>query len=137
MPAAKVLGGSSSINGMIFQRGNPLDYERYDPMGPGTTPSPSPLLQADGELPAADPADAYRGHSGPLILERGRPGTRLFGAFFEAVQQAGYPLTDDVNGYRQEGSPVRPQRASGAATVGGPRVPPSVSSRPNLEIRTQ
>ena len=82
---------------------------------------------------AADPADAYRGHSGPLILERGPARNPLFGAFFEAVQQAGYPLTDDVNGYRQEGFAVRPQRASGAATVGRPRVPPSVSSRPNLE----
>src|SRR5690606_5988554 len=39
----------------------------------------------------------------PLVLERGPARSPLFGAFFEAVQQAGHPLTDDVNGYRQEG----------------------------------
>ena len=48
-------------------------------------------------------ADAWRGGSGPLVLERGPATSPLFGAFFEAVQQAGHPLTDDVNGYRQEG----------------------------------
>ena len=48
-------------------------------------------------------ADEYRGGDGPLVLERGPATNPLFGAFFEAVQQAGYPLTNDVNGYRQEG----------------------------------
>ena len=48
-------------------------------------------------------ADDWRGGSGPLVLERGPAENPLFGAFFEAVQQAGYPLTNDVNGYRQEG----------------------------------
>ena len=45
----------------------------------------------------------WRGHEGPLVLERGPATSPLFQAFFEAVQQAGYSLTDDVNGYRQEG----------------------------------
>ncbi len=100
----KVLGGSSSINGMIFQRGNPMDYERW---------AADPGMQAwdyahclpyfkrmETCLAGADP---WRGGSGPLVLERGPADNPLFGAFFEAVQQAGYPLTDDVNGYRQEG----------------------------------
>ena len=52
---------------------------------------------------AAAADDPYRGHDGPLVLERGPATNPLFGAFFEAVQQAGYQLTDDVNGYRQEG----------------------------------
>src|SRR5204863_8679657 len=47
--------------------------------------------------------DEFRGDDGPLVLERGPAENPLFGAFFEAVQQAGYPLSDDVNGYRQEG----------------------------------
>jgi choline dehydrogenase len=47
--------------------------------------------------------DPYRGHSGPLILERGPADNPLFGAFFESVQQAGLHLTEDVNGFRQEG----------------------------------
>ena len=52
---------------------------------------------------AARPDDPWRGRSGPLILERGPASSPLFRAFFEAVQQAGYELTEDVNGYRQEG----------------------------------
>ena len=58
------------------------------------------------------------------MLERGPATNPLFGAFFEAVQEAGYPLTDDVNGYRQEGfAALRPQRPPRPAAVGGPRLP--------------
>ncbi|MGO1591167.1 MAG: choline dehydrogenase [Ancrocorticia sp.] len=100
----KVLGGSSSINGMIFQRGNPMDYERW-----GADPGMEnwdyahclPYFKRMETTRAG--ADAWRGGSGPLILERGPAENPLFGAFLEATQQAGYPPTDDVNGYRQEG----------------------------------
>src|SRR5438046_558327 len=55
-------------------------------------------------LRAREPAGGqWRGHAGPLELERGPASNPLFGAFFEAAEQAGYPRTDDVNGYRQEG----------------------------------
>lgn len=105
----KVLGGSSSINGMIFQRGNPMDYQRWA-AEPGMEhwdyahclpyfKRMETVLLEDGSTGA----DAWRGGSGPLVTERGPARSPLFGAFFEAVQQAGYPLTDDVNGYRQEG----------------------------------
>ncbi|MBA2532400.1 MAG: choline dehydrogenase [Nocardioidaceae bacterium] len=100
----KVLGGSSSINGMIFQRGNPLDYERWaaEPgMKEWDYAHCLPYFKRMETCLAG--ADAWRGGSGPLILERGPATGALFGAFFEAAQQAGYPLTDDVNGYRQEG----------------------------------
>ncbi|MCW2782127.1 MAG: hypothetical protein JWR35_2576 [Marmoricola sp.] len=100
----KVLGGSSSINGMIFQRGNPLDYQRW-----GADPGMEtwdylhclPYFKRMENCLAG--ADDWRGGDGPLKLERGPATNPLFGAFFEAAQQAGYPLTDDVNGYRQEG----------------------------------
>jgi choline dehydrogenase len=137
----KVLGGSSSINGMIFQRGNPLDYERWaaDPgMETWDFAHCLPYFKRMETCLAADPADIYRGHSGPLVLERGPAKSPLFGAFFEAVQQAGYELTDDVNGYRQEGfAPFdrnvhRGRRLSAARAYLHP-----VSSRPNLEIRTR
>jgi choline dehydrogenase len=105
----KVLGGSSSINGMIFQRGNPLDYERWA-ADPGMADwdylhclpyfkKMERRLLEDGSVAA----DAWRGGDGPLTLERGRADNPLFTAFFEATQQAGYHLSDDVNGYRQEG----------------------------------
>ena len=139
--AGKVLGGSSSINGMIFQRGNPLDYERWaaDPgMDTWDHAHCLPYFRRMESCLAAEPADEYRGHSGPLVLERGPAKSPLFGAFFEAVQQAGYPLTDDVNGYRQEGfAPFdrnvhRGRRLSAARAYLHP-----VSSRPNLDIRTR
>jgi len=100
----KVLGGSSSINGMIFQRGNPLDYQRWaaDPgMAAWDYAHCLPYFKRMENCLAG--GDEYRGGSGPLVLERGPATNPLFTAFFAAVQEAGYSLTDDVNGYRQEG----------------------------------
>ncbi|MEV4248015.1 choline dehydrogenase [Streptosporangium canum] len=137
----KVLGGSSSINGMIFQRGNPLDYERWaaDPgMETWDFAHCLPYFKRMENCLAADPDDPLRGHDGPLVLERGPVRNPLFAAFFEAVQQAGYPLTDDVNGYRQEGfarfdrTIRRGRRLSAARAYLHP-----VRRRPNLEIRTR
>jgi len=103
-PRGKVLGGSSSINGMIFQRGNPLDYEKWaGEQGMGGWDYAHCLPYFKRMETCAAGGDDYRGESGPLVLERGPGETPLFEAFFEAVQQAGYPLTDDVNGFRQEG----------------------------------
>jgi choline dehydrogenase len=102
----KVLGGSSSINGMIFQRGNPMDYERWaaDPgMADWDYAHCLPYFKRMETCLAADDTDEYRGKHGPLVLERGPATSPLFQAFFGAVQQAGYVLTQDVNGYRQEG----------------------------------
>jgi choline dehydrogenase len=137
----KVLGGSSSINGMIFQRGNPLDYERWasDPgMESWDYAHCLPYFKRMERCLAAGRDDAFRGHAGPLVLERGPATSPLFGAFFEAVQQAGYPLTDDVNGYRQEGfAPFdrnvhKGRRLSAARAYLHP-----VMSRPNLEVETR
>lgn len=102
----KVLGGSSSINGMIFQRGNPLDYERWGAdkgMETWDYAHCLPYFNRMENCLAADPDDQFRGHDGPLVLERGPATNPLFQAFFTATEQAGYPRTDDVNGYRQEG----------------------------------
>ncbi len=135
----KVLGGSSSINGMIFQRGNPMDYERWaaDPgMGTWDYAHCLPYFKRMETCLAAAEDDEFRGHDGPLVLERGPATNPLFGAFFEAVQQAGYPLTDDVNGYRQEGfAPFdrnihRGRRLSAARAYLHP-----VKGRPNLEVQ--
>ncbi len=100
----KVLGGSSSINGMIFQRGNPHDYERWarEPgMAKWSYAHCLPYFKRMESCRAG--ADEWRGADGPLVLERGDARGPLFDAFFEAAQQAGYALTPDVNGYRQEG----------------------------------
>src|SRR3954451_8874931 len=135
----KMLGGSSSINGMIFQRGNPLDYERWaadDGLADWSYANCLPYFKKMETCLAG--ADEYRGGSGPLVLERGPVTNPLFGAFFEAVQQAGYELTDDVNGYRQEGfAPFdrniqRGRRLSAARAYLHP-----VMKRPNLDVRTR
>ena len=135
----KILGGSSSINGMIFQRGNPLDYERWaaDP-GMGTWDYAHCLPYFKRMETCLAGADEWRGGSGPLVLERGQVRNPLFGAFFEAVQQAGHELTSDVNGYKQEGfaafdrNLVRGRRLSAAGAYLRPAM-----RRPNLTVRTR
>ncbi len=102
----KVLGGSSSINGMIYQRGNPLDYEKW-----GSEPGMEnwdfahclPYFKRLEAAFGADSTDEYRGHHGPIKLKRGPATNPLFQAFFEAGVEAGYARTPDVNGFRQEG----------------------------------
>ena len=135
----KILGGSSSINGMIFQRGNPLDYERWaaDPgMGTWDYAHCLPYFKKMESCPTGP--DEWRGGSGPLRLERGPVANPLFGAFFEAAQQAGHALTSDVNGYRQEGfaafdqSLQRGRRLSAAGAYLHP-----VMDRPNLTVLTR
>jgi choline dehydrogenase len=136
----RVLGGSSSINGMIFQRGNPLDYERWASapgMGTWDFAHCLPYFRRMEDCLAAAPDDPYRGHGGPLVLERGPATSPLFQAFFRAVQEAGYALTDDVNGYRQEGFAAfdrnirRGRRISAARAYLHP-----VMRRRNLDVRT-
>ena len=100
----KVLGGSSSINGMIFQRGNPMDYDRWAATpGCGAWDWAHCLPYFKRMETCIAGADDWRGGEGPLKLERGPATSPLFEAFFEAVRQAGHPMTSDVNGYRQEG----------------------------------
>jgi choline dehydrogenase len=134
----KVLGGSSSINGMIFQRGNPLDYERWatdEGLERWDYRHCLPYFKRMETCLAG--ADDWRGGAGPLKLERGPATNPLFGAFFAAAQEAGYPLTDDVNGYRQEGfgpfdrNIYRGRRWSASRAYLDP-----VRDRPNLTIRT-
>jgi choline dehydrogenase len=133
----KVLGGSSSINGMIFQRGNPLDYERWAGdagLEDWDYAHCLPYFKRMENCLAG--ADAYRGGDGPLKLERGPAATPLFDAFFAAVQQAGYGLTADVNGERQEGfakfdrTIFRGRRLSAARAYLHP-----ILNRRNLEVR--
>jgi choline dehydrogenase len=135
----KVLGGSSSINGMIFQRGNPLDYERWAE-APGMKAWDFahclPYFKRMEECLAG--GDDYRGDDGPLVMERGPAASPLFSAFFDAVQEAGFGLTNDVNGHRQEGfaafdgNRLRGRRMSASRTYLWP-----VRRRPNLEIVTR
>ncbi|WP_028582819.1 choline dehydrogenase [Desulfogranum japonicum] len=103
-PRGKVLGGSSSINGMIYIRGNGMDYEKWaahEGLEQWSYAHCLPYFnKAETRLQGAD---EYHGSNGPLYLETAKCDNPLFAAFFQAAQQAGYPLTEDVNGHQQEG----------------------------------
>jgi choline dehydrogenase len=123
---------------MIFQRGNPLDYERWAAdKGMETWDWAHCLPYFKRMEHCLAGADEWRGGSGPLVLERGPATNPLFGAFFEATEQAGYLPTDDVNGYRQEGfarfdrNISRGRRQSAARAYLHP-----VLDRPNLTVET-
>jgi choline dehydrogenase len=103
-PRGKVLGGSSCINGMIHIRGNAMDYEKWskdDGLQDWSYAHCLPYFKRFEQRMAG--ASEYQGAVGPLYLTTPECENPLFSAFFNAVQEAGYPLTDDVNGYQQEG----------------------------------
>ncbi|HET9085565.1 MAG TPA: choline dehydrogenase [Candidatus Limnocylindrales bacterium] len=138
----KVLGGSSSINGQIFQRGNPLDYERWgaDPgMETWDFAHCLPYFKKMETAVASPPDDPWRGHDGPLVVERGPATSPLFVAFFAAAQEAGYPLTDDVNGYRQEGFAPFDRNIHDARRLSAARayLHPILRQRSNLAVWTR
>ena len=138
----KVLGGSSSINGQIFQRGNPLDYERWgadDGMETWDFAHCLPYFKKMETALASPPDDPWRGHDGPLVVERGPATNPLFGAFFAAAQEAGYPLTHDVNGYRQEGFAPFDRNIHDARRLSAARayLHPILRQRSNLAVWTR
>ena len=104
MPRGKVVGGSSSINSMVYMRGHPLDYDRWEAEFdlPGWSYADClPYFKA-GE--ASDRgADDWRGDSGPLGVTRGGLNNPLYDAFIEAGEQAGQGRSEDLNGYNPEG----------------------------------
>ncbi len=138
----KVLGGSSSINGMIFQRGNPMDYDKWAAlpgMGHWSYADCLPYFKRMETCLGAGPGgDDWRGADGPLVMERGPASSPLFAAWLAAGPEAGYDRTDDVNGYRQEGFAAfdknvhRARRISAARAYLHP-----VKKRANLTVKTR
>ena len=102
-PRGRVLGGSSSVNGMAYVRGNPLDYEGWAEGGAPGWSWAEVLPYFRKAESSSGGGDEWRGDSGPLNTSRGRMANPLYAAFIEAGVQAGYALTADMNGYRQEG----------------------------------
>jgi len=99
----KTLGGSSSINGMVFIRGHALDFERWRQSGCDGWSYADVLPYFKRMESYEGGADEYRGDSGPLQVHRPTANDPLTRAFLKAGGEAGYPLTDDICGYRQEG----------------------------------
>jgi choline dehydrogenase len=102
-PRGRVLGGTSSINGMLYVRGNPADYDGWAQMGCRGW-SYADVLPYFKKSEHYAPGDGqYRGKGGPLLVEDYRTILPLTHRFVEAAQQAGFPLTGDYNGAVQEG----------------------------------
>ncbi len=104
-PRGKVIGGSSSINGMVYVRGHARDYDTWEAMGAQgwSYADVLPYFQRM-ESWHGDTGDAsFRGSNGPMHITRGPRKNPLFDAFIEAGRQAGYPVTPDYNGQSQEG----------------------------------
>ncbi|HET9977529.1 MAG TPA: choline dehydrogenase [Burkholderiaceae bacterium] len=137
-PRGRVVGGSSSINGMVYVRGHALDYDGWAERHGLSDWSYARCLPyfRKAETRAAG-GDAYRGDAGPLHVSTGACRNPLYRAFIEAAQQAGYPFTADMNGYQQEGvGPMdmtvhRGRRWSAAMAYLRPAL-----RRPNLRLRT-
>jgi choline dehydrogenase len=102
-PRGKVLGGSSSINGLVYVRGNPLDFERWEEEGASGWGYHDVLPYFRRAERRAQGADEYRGGEGPLETRLGLLTNPLHAAWLEAGRQAGYPLSADINGFQQEG----------------------------------
>jgi choline dehydrogenase len=102
-PRGKVIGGSSSINGMVFVRGHARDFDHWADAGADGWSYADVLPYFKRMETWHGGASAYRGTDGPLHVTRGPRRNPLFHAFVEAGRQAGYPVTDDYNGQQQEG----------------------------------
>jgi choline dehydrogenase len=103
-PRGRVIGGSSSINGMVYVRGHALDYDGWASAAGLEAWSYAHCLPYFRKAETrAQGGDLYRGDAGPLQVSTGACRNPLYRAFVEAGQQAGYPYTADMNGYQQEG----------------------------------
>ena len=138
-PRGRVLGGSSSINGMIYIRGNPLDYDRWaaedQALSTWDYSHCLPYFKRASSREAG--GNLYHGDYGPLNIKRGRATSSLMEAFLKATQEAGYPHTEDMNGYQQEGfGPMDRTTLNGVRHSTARAYLHPISNRSNLKIST-
>ena len=104
VPRGRVLGGSSSINGMVYLRGHPLDYDAWRDLGAEGWAYRDVLPYFMRAENAAHGDPSIRGRSGPLNVTRPTLDNPLFQAFLKACAEAGHPVDDDLNGFHPEGA---------------------------------
>lgn len=102
-PRGKVVGGSSSINGMVYVRGHARDFDTWEEMGAKGWSYKNVLPYFRRMENAHGGEEGWRGVDGPMHMKRGSRLNPLYQAFIDAGRQAGYPVTDDYNGRQQEG----------------------------------
>ncbi len=137
-PRGRILGGSSAVNGMVYQRGHPLDFDAW-----GTAAGTDAwdyahcapyFARLENCLGASDGTE--RGRGGPQTLERGPAKGPLFDAFFTAAAQAGYSVLADTNGGVQEGfGPTDQTARRGLRQSAADAYVRPARHRPNLTVR--
>jgi choline dehydrogenase len=135
-PRGKVIGGSGSINGMNFVRGNPADFDGWAQMGARGWSYDDVLPYFRSIERRLEGEEEFRGRAGPLPVENYRTVLPLTRCFVDAAQQAGFPYTPDINGERQEGvgfsqmNRTRVRRSTARTFLAEAR------RRPNLRVET-
>ncbi len=133
-PAGKGLGGSSAINGMLYVRGQPHDYDGWEVPGWGWS-DVAPIFRRIEATPVGDAA--LRGRAGPLAVEPLRTIHPLAAPFAAAAEQAGLPRNPDYNGAQLEGvSPAQVTQKRGARASAAHAYLKAARRRPNLKILT-
>lgn len=138
-PRGRLLGGSSSINGMVYVRGHARDFDGWQAAGARDWGYSHclPYFRKAQRAHEAQPGDPYRGHDGPLATTNGTFASPLYQRFLQASQEAGYYASEDLNGFRQEGFGPLPMtvadgvRASAAQAYLRPAL-----GRKNLRVET-
>ena len=133
LPRGKVLGGSSSINAMVYMRGNPLDYDEWGPGWTWDEMLPYFKRSEDNERGESD----FHGAGGPLPVSEGRSRNPLGQMFLDSASAHGLPLNEDFNGPEQEGVGwYQVTHRNGArASAAGAYLHPAMT-RPNLTVET-
>jgi choline dehydrogenase len=137
-PRGRVLGGSSSINGMVYVRGHACDFEEWQQQGASGWGYADCLPYFRRAETWVRGADRYRGGDGPLATCAGNDMQNpLYRAFIEAGREAGYPVTDDYNGFQQEGfGPMHMTVRKGERCSTSLAYLQPARRRANLEVRT-
>jgi choline dehydrogenase len=137
-PRGKVLGGSSSINGLVYIRGNAQDFERWAAEGAAGWSYRDVLPYFKRAEKREEGGDDYRGSSGKLQTSYGRVINPLHAAWLAAASEAGYPQSPDVNGFQQEGFGRMDMTVAGGMRCSAARayLRPAMR-RPNLKVVTQ
>ena len=138
-PRGKVLGGSSSINGMVYVRGHGRDFDAWEALGAAGWNYRNCLPYFRRAETWQGGADAFRGGDGPLRTGGGNNAGRnpLYAAFVAAGREAGYARTEDCNGYRQEGFGALPMTVDGGVRASTSRAYLAPArTRPNLSVMT-
>jgi len=136
-PRGKVLGGSSSINGMVYVRGHARDYDYWAQQGAAGWAYADVLPYFLRLESAQDGQEGWRGTDGPLHVTRGRRENPLYHAFVKAGEQAGFEVTSDYNGEKQEGFGSMEQTVWGGRrwSAANAYLKPALK-RPNLSLET-